>query len=144
MRTAARTGPGRYRRSALTHDRARPDSAARCMRSLDVRGEFIRAQRCGSRLDPEEVDTPGQVSAVARADSRMRRRNELRTTALPQAFPIAYPTWGNIPSAAESTGTKVARTGPQLARESGSLQLTEGSAGLYSSNRPGGHEQLRR
>jgi hypothetical protein len=53
---------------------------------------------------------------MLRADSRIRRRRELRTTALPQCFPIAYPTWGYIPSVPGSAGTNVARTGPQLAR----------------------------
>ena len=53
---------------------------------------------------------------MPRADSRMRRRSELRTTALPQCFPIAYPTWGYTPGSPGSAGTKVARTGPQLAR----------------------------
>lgn len=58
----------------------------------------------------------GRESATLRADSRIRRRSEFRTTALPQFFPIANPTWGYSPWAPGSTGTKVARTGPQLAR----------------------------
>jgi hypothetical protein len=53
---------------------------------------------------------------MPRADSRMRRRSELRTTAFPQCFPIAYPTWGYTPGALGSAGTNVARTGPQCAR----------------------------
>jgi len=58
----------------------------------------------------------GRESATLRADSLIRRRSELRTTALPQCFPIAYPTWGYMPWVPGSTGTKLARTGPQLAR----------------------------
>jgi hypothetical protein len=58
----------------------------------------------------------GSSFAMLRADSRMRRRRELRTTAFPQCFPIAYPTWGYTPSTPGATGVKTARTGPLVAR----------------------------
>jgi hypothetical protein len=59
----------------------------------------------------------GSSDARPRAVSRARRRMVLRTTALPQCLPIAYPNWGYTPPSWSSAATKLARTGPQLARD---------------------------
>jgi len=86
--------------------------SARCTSATNASGRSLAAAgSTRSRYAPR-----GRVGAIARADSRMRRRSELRTTAWPQCFPIAYPTWGYTPGESGPTGTKAARTGPQLAR----------------------------
>jgi hypothetical protein len=99
-----------------THARRPLDWPARSSACCTCSDSSPRSLRAAAGSTRRRYVPRGSVVATARADSRRRRRSVLRTTALPQCFPIAYPTWGYIPWVRGSAGTKVARTGPQLDR----------------------------
>ena len=98
------------------HGRTGADWDARCIARCTSAANVARLVRAAVGSTRRRYVPRGRVAAIARADSRIRRRREFRTTAFPQCFPIAYPTCGYTPGESGATGTKVARTGPQLAR----------------------------
>ncbi len=111
---------------------------------MHIGHEHIWFNLGGRRLDAEQIrpprqgwgDRPGRLAHAAAervADDRV-------AAVLPDCVPyLGIHSWG-FRCGGHEGGTDGAATRPRT----GALQLPEGSAGLNSSNRPGGHEQLRR
>jgi hypothetical protein len=109
-------------------------------RPLDLRGELAWCAASRSWLDTQEVETPRQ--GAGRGPGRFAHAAAQRVAHHGIATSLAdcvchlrkYTLCSRINR--DEGGPDRATTGPQP----GSLQLTEGSAGLYSSNRPGRHD----
>ena len=130
--------------SGVFHDDPRARSGRPQQRFLDERHELRRLTAHGRRLDPEQIGTSGQGAGDTARRLPHAPAQRVTDHSIATVFPNCV---SHLGIHTGSTGIRRDEGGahrPATRPGTGTLQLAECCPGLDSSNRPGGHEQLRR
>ncbi len=111
---------------------------------LDKCRELRRLAPCGCRFDPEQVRAPGKGGRDVPGRLPHAAPECVADHGIATVFPNCISHLGIHARRAGVRGHEGGAHRPATRPGTGTLQLAEGCPGLDSSNRPGGHKQLRR